>query len=255
MRVEQSIRFSPLVAEQHQGPPAGCSGRGLPRARHWRSCTRARPPQGTGAPLGSDKWRRRRTHASAAEPRNTTIDTWLDGLKLGWPEDDVDRPFLRRSRHPHVGHRRRPLPELPVEVEVLLEPPSGQEVAPEVLHARLDLLLRLVGPAQHRVEAPEVRQQRLERPVLPPLRPLAPPRPSAAGRGHPLRVAVEVGARQLVRVEQVAERPAQTPPVEAPPREAEGQHEDVTRPASTYTATAGARVIRPSARHPRAERR
>ena len=62
--------------------------------------------------------RRRETDASPTEPRNT-IDTWLDGLKRGWPEDDVKRMVVcgfprwfnglpRREQHEQLN--RRPAP-------------------------------------------------------------------------------------------------------------------------------------------------
>ena len=52
----------------------------------------------------------------------------------------VDRPLVRRPVHAHIGHRRRRLLQLLVEVEVVAEPTARQEIPLETLYARLDLL-------------------------------------------------------------------------------------------------------------------
>ena len=155
---------------------------------------------------------------------------WRRNQRVTLASEPVNRPLVRRPVHAHVGHRRHPLLQLLVEVEVVAESPARQEISLEILHTRLDFPLRLgpVGSAQPRLEAPEVGEC-LERRVPPhaaaPTRRADRPRPVVEML---LGATAEVRERLLVRVEQFAQRLAQTRHVEAPSREAERQHEDVT---------------------------
>ena len=45
----------------------------------------------TASPRASRVRHQRQPDPVAAESRDTTIETWLDGLRVGWPEDEVKR--------------------------------------------------------------------------------------------------------------------------------------------------------------------
>ena len=143
----------------------------------------------------------------------------------------IRRALVGGAVDPHVGDLGLPLPELRAQVLLVDEDPPGEEVALEVLHARLHLPLGLgaVGPAEMRLEPPVVGE--LLEGGVPDDASVAPGLADGAGPIVEMRarVAAEILERALVGVEELAEGFAQAGLVEAPPRIAEGQDEDVQR--------------------------
>nr|WP_318770918.1 hypothetical protein [Tepidimonas sp.] len=129
----------------------------------------------------------------------------------------------------HVGHFGLPSGQLGVEVLQVTEHAPGHEVALDVLHAGLDLALRLgaIRLAQPWREAP-VRREGGERRVQPRLAPAAAQHDGAhAVVQQKLAAAAKVGERGLVSRQQLGHAFVQETLRKAAPAVAQGHHEDV----------------------------
>ena len=169
-------------------------------------------------------------------PRLARLQTEA-GLAAGGDErallagEAVGRALVGRAVDPHVSDLGLPLAKLLPQVLLVDEGPPGEEIALDVLHARLHLPLGLrpVGPTEVGLEAPVVGELLEGR--VPDDASIA---AGLADRAGPIvemraRVAPEILERPLVGIEELAEGLAQAGLVKAPPGVAQGQDEDVHR--------------------------